>query len=259
MTLETIALIALAGVIAGALNSAAGGGTLVSFPVLVWLGIPPITANISSSVGLLSGYLGGSLAYRRELSEQKRRVATFTIVSIVGGVLGAILLLSTSAAVFAGLVPFLVLGSAALLGLQPFLSRRLARREEKVKLAGQPLGLQGGISVWAQVGVLLAAIYGSYFGAGLGVMLLAVLALTVQEELQKLNGLKSLLSLFINFIGVIVFVSTVSVDWGVVAVLAPAALVGGVFGGSLARKLPPTVLRGLVVAFATISGIVLFF
>ena len=131
MTIEAIVVIAIAGFLAGALNAAAGGGTLISFPVLVWLGVPPITANISSSVGLLTGYLGGSIAYRKELSVQKRRVGTFTVVSIVGGVAGALLLLSTSASVFVGLVPFLVLGAAALLGFQPMVSRALARRREK--------------------------------------------------------------------------------------------------------------------------------
>jgi uncharacterized membrane protein YfcA len=264
MTIDAIVAIAIAGFLAGALNAAAGGGTLISFPVLVWLGVPPITANISSSVGLLSGYLGGSVAYRKELSVQKRRVGTFTTVSVVGGVLGAVLLLATSAAVFEGLVPFLVLGSAALLGFQPMVSKGLARRREKssgVTLEGLPS--QGsesqGVPLLAQVGVMAAAIYGSYFGAGLGVMLLAVLALTLRDDLQKLNGLKSLLSLLINAIGVVVFVSTVSVDWGIVAVLAPAALLGGTVGGNFARKLPATALRAVVVAFATVSGIILLF
>jgi uncharacterized protein len=259
MTIDAIVAIALAGFLAGALNAAAGGGTLISFPVLVWLGVPPITANISSSVGLLSGYLGGSVAYRKELSVQKRRVGTFTTVSVVGGVLGAVLLLATSAAVFEGLVPFLVLGSAALLGFQPMVSKGLARRREKSSRV-TPEGLPSqGVPLVAQVGVMAAAIYGSYFGAGLGVMLLAVLALTLRDDLQKLNGLKSLLSLLINAIGVVVFVSTVSVDWGIVAVLAPAALLGGTVGGNFARKLPATVLRAVVVAFATVSGIILLF
>lgn len=258
MALDTIALIALAGFLAGALNAAAGGGTLITFPVLIWLGVPPITANISSSVGLLTGYLGGGLAYRRELVVQQKRIATFTIVSIIGGVLGAILLLSTSAAVFDGLVPFLVLGSAALLALQPLLSSQLKKRKQR---GPQPVDVDHNgqsISMWAQAGVLLAAIYGSYFGAGLGVMLLAVLALTVNEELQKLNGLKTLLSLFINFIGVVVFVSTSSVDWAIIAVLAPAALLGGTVGGNIARRLPPMALRIVVVTFAVVSGILLF-
>jgi uncharacterized membrane protein YfcA len=259
MTIEAIVAIALAGFLAGALNAAAGGGTLISFPVLVWLGVPPITANISSSVGLLSGYLGGSIAYRKELNVQKRRVGTFTAVSIVGGVLGALLLLSTSASVFEGLVPFLVLGAAALLGFQPMVSRGLARRREKspeVSIEGES---SGGVPLLAQLGVMAAAIYGSYFGAGLGVMLLAVLALTLNDDLQKLNGLKTLLSLLINTIGVLVFISTTSVDWAIIAILAPAALLGGTLGGTFARRLPASALRGVVVAFATVSGLILLF
>lgn len=257
MSVETIAIIAVAGFLAGALNAAAGGGTLITFPVLIWLGVPPITANISSSVGLLTGYLGGGLAYRRELSVQKKRIATFTVVSIIGGILGAVLLLSTSAVVFNGLVPFLVLGSAALLAFQPLLSSQLKKRKSRQVQIPDTIRNHDSVSIWAQVGVLVAAIYGSYFGAGLGVMLLAVLALTVNEELQKLNGLKTLLSLFINFIGVVVFISTSSVDWGIIAVLAPAALLGGTVGGSLARRLPPMALRIVVVVFAVVSGILL--
>ena len=259
MTIEAIVAIAIAGFLAGALNAAAGGGTLISFPVLVWLGVPPITANISSSVGLLTGYLGGSIAYRKELSVQKRRVGTFTVVSIVGGVAGALLLLSTSASVFEGLVPFLVLGAAALLGFQPMVSRALARRREKSPVVDMQGEVSNGVPLLAQVGVMAAAIYGSYFGAGLGVMLLAVLALTVNDDLQKLNGLKTLLSLLINTIGVLVFISTASVDWTIIAVLAPAALLGGTLGGTFARKLPAAVLRGVVVTFATVSGAILLF
>lgn len=259
MTFEAISAIAVAGFLAGALNAAAGGGTLISFPVLVWLGVPPITANISSSVGLLTGYLGGSIGYRRELSVQKRRVGTFTAVSIVGGVLGALLLLSTSASVFEGLVPFLVLGAAALLGVQPMLSRALARRRGKSPVVTAVGESSGGVPLLAQVGVMAAAIYGSYFGAGLGVMLLAVLALTLNDDLQKLNGLKTLLSLLINTTGVLVFISTASVDWAIIAILAPAAFLGGTVGGTFARKLPTAGLRGLVVAFAMVSGVILLF
>ena len=257
MSFESLLIIAVAGFLAGALNAAAGGGTLVTFPVLIWLGVPPITANISSSVGLLPGYLGGGLAYRRELKVQKKRIATFSVVSIIGGVAGALLLLSTSESIFNGLVPFLVLGSAGLLASQPFLSRQLKKRQaRKNDMSGQ-LPDSKDVSTWAQIGVLIAAIYGTYFGAGLGVMLLAVLALTVNDELQKLNGLKTLLSLLINTIGVFVFVSTASVNWAIIGVLAPSAFLGGTVGGSIARLLPPTVLRFIVVAFALVSGVLL--
>ena len=260
MSGEVIVLIAVAGILAGALNAAAGGGTLITFPVLIWLGVPPITANISSSVGLLTGYLGGGLAYRRELSVQRDRIRTFTVVSVLGGIAGAVLLLATSADIFNGIVPYLVLGAAALLAIQPVLSKALQRKKVTTETAGPVSSpLLGGASITAQLGVLLAAVYGSYFGAGLGVMLLAVLALTVPDDLQKLNGLKTLLSLFINFIGVVVFISTGNVDWTVVGILAPAALLGGTVGGSVARKLPANGLRAVVVVFATVSGILLLF
>lgn len=258
MTIETIAIIATAGFLAGAINAAAGGGTLITFPILVWLGVPAITANISSSVGLLPGYLGGGLAYRRELKVQKARIKTLTIVSIVGGVIGAFLLLATSSAVFNGIVPFLVLASAGLLAIQPplssFLKKRQLAKKQDVDISTSKLA----VSSWAQIGVFIGAIYGSYFGAGLGVMLLAVLAFTVEDKLQNLNGLKTLLSLLINFVGVVVFVSTGNVDWAIVGIIAPAAFLGGTIGGSLARRLSPIVLRLIVVVFAVVSGISLF-
>ncbi len=181
MSIEVAALIILAGFLAGAINAAAGGGTLVTFPVLIWLGVPPIVANISSSVGLLSGYLGGSLAYRKELQAQKDRVVRFTAVSIAGGILGALLLLWTSVAVFDALVPFLVIGAALLLAIQPKLSAFFGKGRE-----GQEIPAEGsdhaGSAMAAQIGVFVAAVYGSYFGAGLGVLLLAVLALTLNDN-----------------------------------------------------------------------------
>lgn len=255
MAPEIAAIVVLAGFLAGAINAAAGGGTLITFPVLVWLGVPPISANISSSVGLLSGYLGGSLAYRNELREQKDRVLRFSSVALAGGIVGALLLLVTSVQLFDALVPFLVLGSAALLAIQPKLSRFFSNRRKPGATSSTRVTAT---AVAAQVGIFLAAIYGSYFGAGLGVLLLAVLALTLDDDLQRLNGLKSLLSLFVNFVGVLVFIVGAQVDWLLVALLAPSALLGGTVGGRVARKLPPTVLRAVVVVFATISGVYLF-
>jgi len=254
MSIEAVFLIILAGFLAGAINAAAGGGTLVTFPVLIWLGIPPISANMSSSVGLISGYLGGSIAYRRELAVQKDRVIRFAAVSVVGAVIGALLLITTPERVFSSLVPYLVLGSAGLLAIQPRLTAFFAKRSENSTPSPSRVGVS---SVLAQTGVLVGSIYGSYFGAGLGVLLLAVLALTIADDLQKLNGLKSLLSLLVNIVGVLVFVTNPQVNWLVVAFLAPAAFLGGTVGGGLARKLKPSVLRGFIVLFALASGIAL--
>lgn len=250
MTFESIALIAVAGFIGGAVNAAAGGGTLVTFPALVAAGIPPISANVTSSVGLLAGYAGGSVAYRRELGEQRERVARFAAVAIIGGIAGAVILLLAPSSFFEAIVPYLVIGSALLLAVQPALSAWLRGRSPDIGSASP-----GRSSGWpAQVGVLLASIYGSYFGAGLGVILLAVLGLLVADSLQRLNALKGLLSLAVNAVGVAIFVFSGLVHWIAVAVLIPAAFAGGTVGAGLARRIPPLVLRYTVVALGLVVG-----
>lgn len=247
MTPADALLVGGAGLLAGAVNAVAGGGTLISFPALLAAGLSPITANITSSVGLLSGYLGGSVAYRRELSGQRNRVRVLLPAAAIGAVLGAVLLLLTPDDTFRTLVPYLVLTSCALLAVQPRLARALAARATSTRDFPWP----------TVVGVAIAATYGSYFGAGLGVLLLAVLGILVADELQRLNALKGLLSLLINIVGVLVFVLATDVAWTFVAVLAVSAYVGGTAGVSVARRLPASALRASVVALGTVVGIVL--
>jgi uncharacterized membrane protein YfcA len=240
-------LVAGAGTVAGAVNAVAGGGTLISFPALLAVGLSPISANITSSVGLLAGYAGGSVAYRRELEGQRTRVRALLPVAVLGGVAGAVLLLVTPGSTFRAIVPFLVPLSAALLGVQPLLARALGARQ------------RGDTDVhWgARAGVGLAAVYGSYFGAGLGVLLLAVLGVLIADELQRLNALKGVLSLLINIVGVVVFVVSADVAWQYVVILAVSAYLGGTLGVSVARRLPPTVMRAAVVMLGAIVGVVL--
>lgn len=260
MDLAGLGLVAGAGLLAGAVNAAAGGGTLLSFSALVAGGLPAVTANITSSVGLVPGYLGGSLAYRRELAGQGHRVRQLLAVSIVGGVAGAVLLLVTPASTFRIAVPYLILLSCLLLAVQPRLARVVARRVERTAAGeGTQRGSRGGARSASLLtgGVLLAAVYGSYFGAGLGVLLLAVLGILVDDDLQRLNALKGLLSLVVNVVGVLVFLASARVAWAEAGVLAVASLVGGTLGVRVARRLPAPVLRGAVVVLGVVVGVLL--
>jgi uncharacterized membrane protein YfcA len=240
-------LVAGAGAVGGAVNAVAGGGTLISFPALLAVGLSPITANITSSVGMLAGYAGGSVAYRRELTDQRTRVTGLAPFAVLGGIAGAVLLLVTPASTFRAVVPYLVLLSALLLGVQPLVARALG---------AQPHG-RADVHWGARIGVGIGAVYGSYFGAGLGVLLLAVLGLLIADDLQRLNALKGVLSLLINIVGVVVFVVSADVAWQYVGILAVAAYLGGTFGVSVARRLPPTVMRAAVVILGVVVGVVL--
>jgi uncharacterized membrane protein YfcA len=245
MTPAHAALVTGAGVLAGAINAVAGGGTLVAFPALLGVGVGPLTANITCSVGLITGYAGGSVAYRRELTGQRDRVRALAPFAVLGGLAGAVLLLVTPPSTFRAVVPYLVLLSAGLLGVQPLLSRRFGT---------QPHGEQD-VQWSARAGVGIAAVYGSYFGAGLGVLLLAVLGILIADGLQRLNALKGVLSLLINVVGAAVFVLSARVDWGYALALAVGAYVGGTLGVSVARRLPATVMRAAVVTFGVVVGV----
>jgi uncharacterized membrane protein YfcA len=248
VSLGHLLLAAGAGVLAGAVNAAAGGGTLIAFPALIAAGVGALEANITCSVGLLAGYGGGTLAYRRELAGQAGRVRALIPAGIIGGVAGAVILLATPAHAFRTLAPFLILVSCALLAAQPRLAGGLAAR------GGGPRPTAGP-AAWA--GVLVAAVYGSYFGAGLGVLLLGVLGILVRDGLQRLNALKGLLSLVINAAGVAVFVASGRVDWAYAAALGVGALLGGTLGVRVARRLSGRALRAGVVGLGVVVAVVL--
>lgn len=252
MSLAAAALVAVAGFGAGAVNAAAGGGTLISFPALLAAGVPALTANITSSVGLLTGYLGGSVAYRRELVGQGHRVRVLGVASAIGGVSGALLLLLTPGDAFRGFVPYLLLLACALLLAQPRVGDWVRARRDEAPSPGDRIGI--GVAVL----VAVLTVYGSYFGAGLGVVLLAALGIALHDGLQRINALKGLLSLIVNVAGVAVFLASGHVDWGYAAILAVTSFAGAHFGVGVARRVSPTVLRTTIVVLGiTVAGALL--
>ncbi|MFC6015894.1 sulfite exporter TauE/SafE family protein [Plantactinospora solaniradicis] len=244
MTLAEIVVIALAGFVAGTINAVAGGGSLLSFPALLWLGLPPLAANVTNTVGLLPGYLGTALAYRRELAGQRRLAVVSGLVALVGAGLGAALLLLLPPDVFTRAVPFLLVAGCVLIVVQPRLSRLLRARTRT----------EGAHPVWTYGGILVAGAYGAYFGAGLGVMLFAVLATVLNLALQEVNAIKGWLSLLINTLAAIAFAVFGPVHWVAVLVLATTSLAGGHLGGRLARRLSDQVLRLCVLAVGIASA-----
>jgi uncharacterized protein len=234
---------------AGFVNAVGGGGSLITFPVLLAFGYGAVPANVTSTTSLFPGYVGGAHAYRRELSLQRERTRVLAASCVIGAIGGACLLLLAPPSVFRAVVPYLVLFGCVLLAVQPWLQRHVH------KLPGAHLGER---SPALHIGMALGGAYGAYFGAGLGMVLLALLALFIVEELQRLNGLKSLLSVLINAVAVVAFALFGPVVWSVVAVMAPASLIGGRVGGSVARRLKPEVLRGVIVAFGLVVSARLF-
>jgi uncharacterized membrane protein YfcA len=239
-----IGVLALAGLAAGAINAIAGGGSLISFPALLSVGYPAVAANVTNTVALVPGYLGGSLAYRPELVGQSQRVRALSVVSVGGGLLGSILLVSSPASLFRSIVPWLILFSCALLALQPTVARLVGSEQEADHHPTVLLGVQ-----------FLAAVYGGYFGAGLGVLMLAVLATFLHDTLQRLNALKGLLSLIINVIAALFFALFGPVAWLPVLIMALASLLGGHLGVHLARRLSSRLLRAVVIAFGVIVAL----
>jgi len=242
------ALLAGAGLAGGAINAVAGGGSLIVFPALVATGFDTLVANVTNSVALWPGYLGGVVGFRRELAGQGARVGALSVAAAVGSAAGCALLLSTPASAFDVVVPFLVLFASLLLAVQP----RVAR------LVGQPTGDHRDSARILYPAVLLAAVYGGYFGGALGVILLGTLALTVHDSLRRLNALKGALSLVVATVTVFAFSAFGPVDWAAVAVVAPASLLGGFAGARLARRLDDRLLRWCVVAFGIVVAVVLF-
>ena len=248
LSLWPIVLLAVAGFVAGALNAAAGGGSLISFPALILVGYPSLTANVTNNVAVAPGYVTGATGYRRELRGQGGRILPLVITCFVGSLAGVGLLLVTSQQAFQSVAPFLILAACALLAAQPALGRWLGERPGDDDRPG----------IGALTGQALAAVYGGYFSAALGVAVLALLGLSFDDSLQRLNALKALLQLVIGVVSAIGFALLADVAWTAVAVIAPAAVVGGEVGARLAQKVSDRVLRVGIVGYGVAAAVWLF-
>lgn len=241
-------IVTLAAMAAGAVNALAGGGTLITFPVLTAIGIPAVAASITNTVALCPGYLGATLAQRKDLIGQRSRLLWLLPAAFVGGIGGGVLLLNTGERLFRDIVPYLILLAAGLLAVQDPVRTWLVAHANKGKGASPS-------EVWAAIPVGLAAIYGGYFGAGLSVIVLAVLGLVLEDSLTRLNALKQTISLSVNVAAAIFFLFSGQVVWLAALVMAVGALIGGVLGGRLAGRVNPVMLRWIVVAIGIIVAI----
>ncbi|MBA3798535.1 MAG: sulfite exporter TauE/SafE family protein [Actinomycetota bacterium] len=248
--IEALAIFA-AGVAAGTINTLVGSGTLITFPTLLAFGYAPVTANISNNIGLVPGGISGSFGYREELRGQRGRILRLGPMSLLGSVTGAVLLLVLPAEAFATIVPVLLAISLVLVIVQPWMQRRLQERRES---SGQSAPGRGH-GVLVAVSTYAAGIYGGYFGAAQGVLLIGLLGILLPEPLQRLNALKNVLSLIVNAVAAVTFAALAfgRIDWAVVGLIAVGSLLGGFIGAGVGRRLPAVVLRGLIVVVGIVA------
>lgn len=245
--LQAVAIL-LAGLGAGTINTIVGSGTLVTFPTLLFFGYPPLTANISNSLGLVAGGATGSWAYRAEMTGGAATIRRLLPMSFLGSIFGAALLLVLPAAAFAAIVPVLIAGSVLLVVLGPRMQRRQAARRADHPLADH--GRSGRVALLA--GTFGAGMYGGYFGAAQGVLLMGLLSALTSDSVQRLNGYKNVLATTANLVAAVFFLVAARshVDWAVAALIAVGSILGGLLGARIGRRLSPVVLRGVIVVVA---------
>jgi uncharacterized membrane protein YfcA len=269
---EALAILG-AGIAAGAINAVVGSGSLITFPTLLAFGFPPVVANVSNNVGLVPGNVSGAYGYRRELAGQRGRLIRLGIAAVIGGLTGAILLLSLPASAFTLIVPALILIACVLVLIQPRMGARLAAR--RARAAGEDGdggadrggdGDGGGRASGADHvgpvlagGMLLSGAYGGYFGAAQGVLVIGLLGSFLDESLQRVNAAKNVLVALVNATAAIVFILFAHVSWLAVLLIAAGSTVGGLLGAKFGRRLPPTALRLLVVVIGIIAAVKLIF
>jgi uncharacterized protein len=234
-------LIFAAGVAAGGINAVVGSGSLITFPILVALGYPPVLANVSNNIGLVPGGISGVYGYRRELAGQGRRIARLVPASVAGGIAGAVLLLVLPGSVFKRVVVVLIVIALILVLAQPRLARRLGDRHEE---------RTGPLLVGC---VFAVGVYGGYFGAAQGIILIALLSIFIADELQRLNAAKNVLAMSVNGVASIVFILATRIDWTIAGLIAAGSVLGGQIGAGVGRKLNPRVLRGLIIVVGTVA------
>jgi len=256
MTVLEMLAVAVAGLAAGGINAVVGSGTLVTFPVLLAVGLPPVTATISNSLGLVPGNLAGSLGYRRELAGQRRLLLRLLPASVLGALTGAFLLLHLPASSFEAIVPVLVGLAVVLVAVQPLVGRALARRRAEDE---PPPGIGPGRLAALFAGAYATGSYGGYFAASQGVLQIGVFGLLLHESLQRLNAIKNVLTLAVNGVaaGAYIVVATDRVDWRAAGLVAAGSLLGGYVGARFGRRLPSAVLRAAIVVLGCVAIAVL--
>jgi uncharacterized protein len=246
---EAIAVFA-AGVCAGGINAVVGSGSLVTFPTLLAFGVPPVLANVSNNVGLVPGSVSAAFGYRHELAGQGRRLLRLGAASAVGAAAGGILLLELPASTFQVIVPVLILIACVLVILQPRLNAWLAARRTRATP-------HGGVPLLAGLGA--SGVYGGYFGAAQGVLMIGLLGIFLDEPLQRVNGVKNVLAGVVNGVAAILFIALTHVDWVLAGLIAVGSTIGGLIGARVGRRLPPMALRILVVVIGLVSVVKLVF
>jgi uncharacterized protein len=241
--LQALAIFA-AGMAAGTINTVVGSGTLITFPLLLSFGYAPVTANVSNTIGLVPGSVSGAVGYRRELTGQRARGVPLGVASTLGGIAGAVLLLSLSPSAFKAIVPGFIAIALVLIIIQPRLARVLGSRRRRAHQAAGPV---------ATIGVFLSGVYGGYFGAAQGIMLLAILGLAIDDALQRINALKVALAGLVNLVAAIIFALAAHVAWGAAGLIAAGSIIGGVIGARQGRRLPPAALRAVIVVVGVIA------
>ncbi|WP_327161277.1 sulfite exporter TauE/SafE family protein [Streptomyces zaomyceticus] len=244
---EALAVFA-AGIGAGTINTIVGSGTLITFPVLLATGLPPITANVSNALGLVPGSVSGAIGYRRELKGQKRRILRLGAAALLGGLVGAILLLALPSAAFDAIVPILIGLALVLVLFQPRISAAVNRRREQTGTEAHPDG--GPVLL---VGLFLASMYGGYFGAAQGVLYLSLMGLLLHDSLQRINAVKNILGALVNGVAAVFFLFVAEFDWTAVLLIAVGSTIGGQIGAKVGRGLSPAVLRGVIIAVGIVA------